>query len=46
MIKKDKSYNVCKQIHTANEYGFKFIPLAEKTGADYLGRYPDWLDYI
>ncbi len=38
--------NECKQIHTADEFGWKFIPVSKKTQQDYLGPNPKWLDQI
>jgi alkylated DNA repair dioxygenase AlkB len=38
--------NICEQIHTATEYGWKFIPVKEKTIDDYLGPMPKWIDEI
>lgn len=38
--------NECKQIHTADEFGWKFIPVSKKSKQDYLGPNPKWLDQI
>jgi len=38
--------NACKQIHTADEFGWKFIPVEKKSKKDYLGKNPEWLDKI
>jgi alkylated DNA repair dioxygenase AlkB len=43
-ILNDDTSNICKQIHSATEYGWKFLPPTEqKTIDDYLGKFPDWL---
>lgn len=36
----------CKQIHFADEFGWKFLPKGIKTKSDYLGEKPEWLDQI
>lgn len=36
--------NVSNQIHTATEYGWKFLPATIKQPKDYLGDYPEWLE--
>jgi alkylated DNA repair dioxygenase AlkB len=47
-ILKNDSYNICSQIHTATEHGWKFLPVREnnkilkRKDSDYLG-FPDWL---
>ena len=38
--------NECRQIHTADEFGWKFIPVSKKSKKDYLGPNPQWLDQI
>ncbi len=38
--------NVSKQIHTATEYGWKFLPATIKLPEDYLGEYPEWLEKL
>lgn len=38
--------NECKQIHLADEFGWKFLPKTIKTKSDYLGEKPLWLDEI
>lgn len=35
--------NICNQVHTAYEFGWKFIPITTKTKNDYLGEFPFWL---
>jgi alkylated DNA repair dioxygenase AlkB len=45
-IARNESENICDQIHTAKEFGWKFIPIKKKTKADYLGEFPDWLKEI
>jgi|694.fasta_scaffold113091_2 hypothetical protein len=39
----EKKQNICNQIHTAIEFGWRFIPVKVKTKDDYIGGLPDWL---
>jgi len=50
ILNSDNTANICKQIHTATEYGWKFIPVRDdkskiikRTPEDYLGEFPEWL---
>jgi alkylated DNA repair dioxygenase AlkB len=50
-ILKNESSNICFQVHMANEYGWKFLPVRNSNGIikrnkdDYLG-FPDWMDNL
>jgi len=44
-IEENKGFE-CKQIHLAEEYGWKFLPVEKKTQQDYLGPNPPWLNDI
>lgn len=45
-IMSDKKAHICHQVHTAHEYGWRFIPIAPKRPDEYLGKLPDWLHSI
>lgn len=42
----DKNKNICHQIHTAIEYGWKFIPMVKRIKKDHLGSFPEWLQFV
>lgn len=47
ILEKEKNNpNISNQIHTATEYGWKFLPATVKIPEDYLGDYPEWLEKL
>lgn len=45
-INSDEHGKICHQIHTAKEFGWKFLPVKEKTKDDYIEKFPEWLSEI
>ncbi len=41
-LSKDEINN-CFQVHPALEFGWKFLPIMQRSEKDFLGKYPDWL---